>query len=87
MSVHVTDKRGRDVAGLGKSDFTLFEDGVPRTIAFFAPEKQPASLGVLLDTSSSMRGSGKLERAKAVLSELIASGNPENEIFFMEFAS
>jgi Ca-activated chloride channel family protein len=86
VNVHVTDRQGRDVNGLDKSSFTLLEDGKPQQIAVFQPEAQPVSLGVLLDTSQSMRAGGKLANAKAALSALIVSGHPGNEIFFMEFS-
>ena len=87
VSVHVTDRRGRDVSGLTQSSFSLLEDGVAQRIAFFGAEEQPASLAILLDTSSSMQAAGKMEHAKAALSELIAAGHPENQIFYMEFGS
>jgi VWFA-related protein len=87
VSVRVTDSRGREVGGLKVSTFTLLEDNVPQRISFFAAEKQPVSLGILLDTSSSMRAGGKLEHAKAALRELIAAGHPDNELFYMEFGS
>jgi len=36
VSVVVHDKSGRPVAGLTKDDFTLYEKGKPRKIAFFS---------------------------------------------------
>jgi Ca-activated chloride channel family protein len=87
VSVRVTDSRGHEVGGLPVSSFTLLEDNLPQRIAFFAVEKQPVSLGILLDTSSSMRAGGKLEHAKAALRELIAAGHPDNELFYMEFGN
>ena len=87
VSVRVTDSRGRGVGGLPLSTFTLLEDNVPQHISFFAAETQPVSLGILLDTSSSMRAGGKLEHAKAALRELIAAGHPDDELFYMEFGS
>jgi Ca-activated chloride channel family protein len=87
VSVRVTDSRGREIGGLPESTFTLLEDNVPQRISFFAAEKQPVSMGILLDTSSSMRAGGKLEHAKAALRELIAAGHPDNELFYMEFGN
>jgi Ca-activated chloride channel family protein len=54
LNVAVTDDRDQPIGGLGSSDFAVFEDGVPQTIASFASERQPIDLGLLLDTSSSM---------------------------------
>lgn len=85
VNVRVTDPTHREVRGLGISDFTLLEDGHPQKIALFVPEEQPFTLGILLDTSSSMGGE-KIERAKAALKTLIASGSGSNEVFYMEFS-
>ena len=87
VGVRVTDGRGHDISGLPVSSFTLLEDKVPQRIALFAAEKQPVSLGILLDTSSSMRSGGKMEHAKAALRELIAAGHPDDELFYMEFGN
>jgi Ca-activated chloride channel family protein len=87
VSVRVTDGRGHDISGLPVSSFTLLEDNVPQRIAFFTAEKQPVSLGILLDTSSSMRVGGKMEHAKAALRELIAAGHRDDELFYMEFGN
>src|SRR5579864_316575 len=87
VAVRVTDSRGHDIGGLPVSSFTLLEDNVPQHIAFFAAEKQPVSLGILLDTSSSMRSGGKMEHAKAALRELIAAAHPDDELFYMEFGN
>lgn len=87
VGVRVTDSRGHDVTGLPVSSFALLEDGVQQHIAFFAEEKQPVSLGILLDTSSSMRSQGKIEHAKAALRELIAAGHPDDELFYLEFGN
>jgi Ca-activated chloride channel family protein len=87
LGVRVTDAHGRDVTGLPQSSFSLLEDNVPQHIAFFAAEKQPVTLGILLDTSSSMRAGGKIDHAKAALRELIAASHPDSEFFFMEFSN
>ncbi len=85
VNVRVTDSHGRDVTALDRSSFLLLEDGQQHRIAVFEAEAQPVSLGVLLDTSRSMRAGDKLAHAKAALSALVASGHPGNDIFFMEF--
>src|SRR5947207_9278213 len=87
VGVRVTDSRGHDVGGLPVSSFTLLEDNVPQRIALFAAEKQPVSLGILLDTSSSMRAGRKIEHAKAALRELISASHPDDELFYMEFGN
>jgi Ca-activated chloride channel homolog len=83
LGVRVTEN-GRDIAGLGASDFTLLEEGRPQKIAVFGSANQPLTLGILLDTSASMAGQ-KIREAKQALGALVASQNPDNEIWYMEF--
>lgn len=65
LDVCVTDREGRAVASLNATDFLVFEDRVPQRLTFFSAEGEiPLTAVVLIDRSSSMRGS-KLERAKA----------------------
>ncbi len=85
IAVQVTDKQGQAINGLAASDFTLLEDGRPQKIAFFGAEKQPVSLAVLIDASSSMSYGGKLDRASSLLGPLLRGNHPEDEIFLAPF--
>lgn len=85
VAVQVTDRQGNAVKGLTAPDFTLLEDGRPQKIAFFGDEKQPASLAVLIDSSTSMSYGGKLDRARALLGPLLRGNHPEDEIFLVPF--
>jgi VWFA-related protein len=52
----VRDQQGKIVRDLGKDDFALDEDGHPQVIRYFARESNlPLTLGLLVDTSGSMR--------------------------------
>jgi VWFA-related protein len=53
LNVTVTDRNGF-VRDLQASDFLILEDGVPQEVAFFAAERAPLDLAILLDTSASM---------------------------------
>jgi len=70
VTVTVTDRSGRFVSGLQKSDFVVLEDGRPKDVVFFAGESTPVSLGILLDASGSMTGT-KLGLARQVVSRLV----------------
>ena len=85
LSVRVTDRKDNEVHGLTADRFTLFENGVRQKISFFAAEEEPVSLGILLDVSSSMTSSGKLDEAKKALSGFIGSQRPEDEAFYLRF--
>src|ERR1700722_18104328 len=52
----VRDKKGVIVRDLAKDDFSIEEDGHPQTIRYFAKESNlPLTLGLVVDTSGSMR--------------------------------
>jgi Ca-activated chloride channel family protein len=84
IPVHVTTPSGATVTDLNKDDFLLFEDGVQQTITHFAKDDAPVSVGVLLDTSGSMKN--KMARASAAATEFFKSANPEDEFFLVEFS-
>ena len=55
LTVTVTDRGGRYVPDLTAADFAIFEDGRRQLISQFSAGRVPVDLGILLDTSSSMR--------------------------------
>lgn len=60
----VRDKKGKIVNDLSQSDFTLDEDGRPQTIKYFSRETNtPLTLGLLVDTSMSLRNNIDSERS------------------------
>jgi Ca-activated chloride channel family protein len=86
VTVTVTDSRGRFVSGLGKDDFTVYEDGKAQAIAYFASERVPVSLGIALDTSGSMEGD-KLVSARAALNRFLNElTDPDDEFFLYRIA-
>ena len=54
LSVTVTDASQKLVTGLEEQEFRIFEDGVAQDITIFARDRQPISLSILIDTSTSM---------------------------------
>src|SRR5215469_1856302 len=62
----VTDAHGAPVADLTKTDFQVFEDGVPQTISVFDRESEmPLTIALEVDTSLSTMRDFKLEVASA----------------------
>src|SRR5262249_41644074 len=55
LNVSATDRVGRAISGLKREDFSVYEDGVPQQLSFFAPEQSPFNLVLLIDTSGSMK--------------------------------
>jgi VWFA-related protein len=85
VAVRVTDRNDNEIRGLTADQFSLYEDGVPQKISFFDAEAEPVSLGILLDVSGSMGASGKLDQAKAALSQIISTMRPADETFYLRF--
>jgi VWFA-related protein len=53
VPVSVLDRHGRFIPNLGREDFTVFENGVEQSIAYFEPADKPFTVALLLDTSPS----------------------------------
>ena len=64
----VTDKNGKTVYGLKKSDFKIFEDGKEQELPtdFFEAQETPFAVVILLDSSGSMEERVSLARAAAI---------------------
>lgn len=56
LDLTVTHPDGSIVTGLTKDDFEIFDEGVPHAVAVFSDQPAPLSLGILVDTSTSMTG-------------------------------
>jgi len=73
VTVTVRDKQGNLVGDLDPEDFTIMEDGRPQSVQLFAPaakqgheEELGLNLGMLLDTSESMKAQIKLSQESAI---------------------
>jgi len=80
----VYDKNGHFVSGLKKENFKVFEDGVAQALTSFSQEDVPVSMGILIDTSGSMRS--KIEMVNKAALALIRASNPEDEVFLIGFS-
>jgi hypothetical protein len=85
VSARVTDKQGRDVSGLTADGFALFEDGRRQRISFLDTEKEPISLSILVDSSSSMNADDKLGAAQGMLEELISRSRLDDAVSVLQF--
>jgi VWFA-related protein len=66
MLFTVTDKKGRFVTDLGKSDFQVFENKKPQQIMEFTSETDlPLRLAILIDTSNSIRDRFRFQQEAA----------------------
>jgi VWFA-related protein len=53
VPVSVSDRHGRFIPDLRRDDFTVFENGLEQSIAYFEPADKPFTVALLLDTSPS----------------------------------
>lgn len=79
----VLDDKQHMVTNLGRSDFSIFEDGKPQTIVSFRHEDIPVSMGILIDNSGSMRE--KRAKVNQAALNLVRSSNPQDEVFVVNF--
>lgn len=66
LNVTVTDRQGRYIHKLARTDFKVLEDGREQAINFFSFEETPFAAAILLDTSGSMESRVSLARAAAI---------------------
>jgi len=82
VTATVTDKNGKLVAGLGRDQFQVFEDGEAQTVTQFTNERVPVGLGVLLDISDSMFGK-RIVDARAAVDHFLFTLLDEGDEFFL----
>lgn len=83
LDVSVRDKDGGFVSGLDKDAFKVYENGKLQTITQFNNADQPVSVGLIVDSSGSMRP----KRADVITGALafIGASNPADEVFVINF--
>jgi VWFA-related protein len=82
--VTVTNKRNRLESGLSKEDFKVFEDNKPQTIRYFSRETDlPLRIGVMVDTSASIRDRLRFEQ-EAAIDFLETTLRPGKDLAFVE---
>jgi VWFA-related protein len=87
VSATVTDASGRFVPGLRQDDFIVYEDGVPQQVTHFSAERVPVSLGLVLDTSTSMAGEKWDHAIQALDRFLLDLLEPQDEVFLYRFSN
>jgi Ca-activated chloride channel family protein len=83
LNAGVQDARGTNIRGLSAQAFQVFEDGRLQTIKQFTAEDRPVTVGIVVDTSGSMRS--KQNQAVAAALAFVESSNPDDETFVVNF--
>ena len=79
----VEDSRGAAVPDLTAGNFLVYEDNYPQRLSVFSAVDAPASIGLLIDNSTSMVPHRELVIAAAV--QFAELSNPKDEIFVLAF--
>jgi Ca-activated chloride channel homolog len=85
LNVSVTDPLNRCVTGLNKDDFRIYEDKVEQNISDFQQKSSPVSIGVLLDSSGSMKTNNNIHAAHLAMKRFLTKVNPGDEFFLISF--
>src|SRR5262249_49829677 len=72
VGVTVTDRNGRFVEGLQKSDFHIFDNGIEQSIAGFLANDDPAQVVLMIECGPSVYfvGKGNVQKADALIANL-----------------
>jgi VWFA-related protein len=83
VPVIVTDRYGRFVTGLNRTQFTVREEGAPQKIEEFSSTEAPFSVALLIDTSRSTHN--KLDRIRKAAETFIKQLLPNDRIMVVSF--
>ncbi|HWQ36687.1 MAG TPA: VWA domain-containing protein [Blastocatellia bacterium] len=83
VNVTVMDQFNRQITGLDRDRFEVYEDKVRQKIDFFSDEDTPLSIGIIFDLSGSMKH--KLSRAREALKAFIETSHDEDDFFLVGF--
>ena len=84
LNCAAVDEKGRLVTDLSRSDFHIWEDGVPQVATSFIHQDQPVSLGILVDNSGSMLDKRTAVNGAAL--NLLKASNPHDSTFIVNFS-
>ena len=83
LHVRVIDRNNRPIDNVPRSDFHVFEDGVPQPIETFTREEVPISYGLAVDTSGSLRT--QLQSVIDAGKTIVNSNKTGDETFLIRF--
>jgi len=83
LDVSVATPAGAHVGNLKKEDFKVYEDGKLQNVTHFANEDVPVTVGLVIDTSGSMRS--KYDHVVTAAMSFIRAGNRGDEVFVVNF--
>src|SRR5215510_2378584 len=85
LNATVTDPSNKNVTGLTKENFQVWEDKIEQQIQYFSTEDVPLSVGIIFDISGSM--GNKLMPARNAAGTFLRMGSREDQYFLVEFGN
>ena len=79
----VADANGRLLTTLTRQDFAVSENNVKQAISYFKREDVPVSMGLVVDTSGSMKG--RMDKVAAAAFAFVKASHPQDEVFVVNF--
>jgi VWFA-related protein len=83
LFLSATDKKGNFITDLDREDFHVYEDGKEQEILDFYREDRPITMGILLDSSGSMRE--KLDEVHEAASAFVDTLRDEDRALLIDF--
>ena len=83
LDVSVKNSAGDLISNLSKDNFRVYEDGKLQTLTHFASGDVPVTVGLVIDTSGSMRT--KYAEVVSAARAFIAASNRSDETFIVNF--
>ncbi len=83
LPVTVLDKNGHLVTDLSQGQFQVFDNNAPQALKVFKREDVPVSMGIIIDSSGSMRN--KRAKVQSAAITLVKDSNKEDEVFIVNF--
>lgn len=83
VRVNVTDPLNRQVTGLQKDNFAVYESNAEQPITYFAQQSVPMSVSVICDLTEEKESMRK--QVSGAFRNILASANPKDEFFLVSF--
>lgn len=83
MPFTVTDKGGRNIPGLKKENFSIFQNGREQDIEYFFNEEAPMNVAILIDTSASTKE--VLDKIQKSARDFVKVFRPEDKGIIVSF--
>ena len=83
MPVTVSNGNGRNIAGLRKENFSIFQDGEQQDIEYFFNEEAPMNVAILIDTSASTKQ--VLDKLQKAAGDFVKILRPEDKGIIVGF--